>query len=64
MGKEKAWGPWHASTLDTVNDLANFHKNQGKMAKDEDMYERAMDGKEKAYGLCHTVIIRTRGCFA
>ncbi len=30
-GKEKAWGPEHTSTLDTVNNLGLLYKTQGKM---------------------------------
>ena len=31
-------GPEHTSTLDTVNNLGNLYKNQGKMAEAEEMY--------------------------
>ena len=30
-GYEKAWVPEHTSTLDTVNNLGNLYKDQGKM---------------------------------
>ena len=30
-GHEKAWGPEHTSTLDTVNNLAALYSDQGKM---------------------------------
>ena len=50
QGKEKAWGPEHTSTLDTVNNLANFYQTQGKLVEAEQMYQRALQGYEKALG--------------
>ncbi|KAH6704326.1 kinesin light chain 1 [Leptodontidium sp. MPI-SDFR-AT-0119] len=41
QGYEKAWGPEHTSTLDTVNNLGNLYKNQGKLVEAEQMYQRA-----------------------
>ena len=58
-GKEKAWGPEHTSTLDTVNNLGNLYSNQGKMKEAEDMYLRALTGKEKAWGPEHTSTLDT-----
>ncbi|SLM34669.1 beta transducin-like protein het-e4s [Lasallia pustulata] len=52
-GYEKAWGPEHPSTLDTVNNLGLFYANQGKMAEAEAMYRRALEGYEKAWGPEH-----------
>jgi hypothetical protein len=49
-GKEKAWGPDHTSTLDTVNDLGNLYKFQAKLEEAEKMYGRALQGYEKAFG--------------
>ncbi|KAH8696923.1 hypothetical protein GQ44DRAFT_598083, partial [Phaeosphaeriaceae sp. PMI808] len=49
-GYEKAWGPDHASTLDTVNNLGALYADQGKPDDAEKMYERALRGKEKALG--------------
>jgi len=46
-GYEKALGPEHTSTLDTVNNLGRLYKDQGKLAEAEKMYERALGGKEK-----------------
>ena len=34
-GYEKAWGPEHTSTLDTVNNLGLLYKDQGKPADSE-----------------------------
>ncbi|KAI8634681.1 hypothetical protein F5Y19DRAFT_120940 [Xylariaceae sp. FL1651] len=53
-GYEKAWGPEHTSTLDTVNNLGVLYETQGKLAEAEAMYLRALRGKEKAWGLEHT----------
>ena len=47
-GYEKAWGPGHTPTLDTVNNLGILYADQGKMAEAEKMYQRALEGREKA----------------
>ncbi|RDH27541.1 hypothetical protein BDQ94DRAFT_175542 [Aspergillus welwitschiae] len=52
-GYEKALGPGHSSTLDTVNNLANLYKAQGKLKEAEEMHQRALTGKEKALGPDH-----------
>ncbi|KAJ5893859.1 hypothetical protein N7495_005550 [Penicillium taxi] len=52
-GKEKALGPDHTSTLDTVNNLGNLYRDQGKLKEAEEMYQRALAGYEKALGLQH-----------
>jgi tetratricopeptide (TPR) repeat protein len=46
--KEKAWGPEHTLTLDTVNNLGNLYKNQEKLDEAKKMYQRALQGYEKA----------------
>ena len=53
QGKEKAWGPDHASTLDTVNNLGNIYAMQGKLGEAEKMYQEALQGMEKACGPDH-----------
>jgi tetratricopeptide (TPR) repeat protein len=58
-GKEKAWGPEHTSTLDTVNNLAALYKVQGKLVEAERMYQRALEGYEKAWGPEHTSTLST-----
>ncbi|KAK4902396.1 hypothetical protein LTR49_027084 [Elasticomyces elasticus] len=58
-GKEEEWGPKHISTLDTVNNLANLYRNQGKMQEAEEMYLRALEGYEKALGPEHTSTLHT-----
>ncbi|KAG4439420.1 hypothetical protein IFR05_005113 [Cadophora sp. M221] len=58
-GKEKALGPDHTSTLDTVNNLGSLYKDQGKLAKAEAMYLRALEGKEKALEPDHTSTLST-----
>ncbi|KAI0402570.1 kinesin light chain [Xylaria palmicola] len=54
QGDEKALGPDHTSTLDTVNNLGNLYSDQGKLKEAEEMYKRALQGKEKALGPDHT----------
>jgi Tetratricopeptide repeat len=49
-GKEKAWGPAHTSTLNTVNNLGILYAGQGKIVEAEEMYLRALRGYEKAVG--------------
>ncbi|KAI9889394.1 MAG: hypothetical protein M1814_005330 [Vezdaea aestivalis] len=58
-GYEKAWGPDHTSTLDTVNNLGNLYSDQGKLAEAEAMYQRALKGYEKAWGPDHTSTLDT-----
>ncbi|KAI9854868.1 MAG: hypothetical protein M1813_000644, partial [Trichoglossum hirsutum] len=45
-----AWGPDHTSTLDTVNNLGLLYMDQGKLDEAEKMYQRALQGYEKALG--------------
>ncbi|RAR00817.1 TPR-like protein [Stemphylium lycopersici] len=58
-GKEKAWGPEHTSTLDTVNNLGLLYANLGRLDKAEQMYQRALAGYEKAWGPEHTSTLDT-----
>ena len=55
-GFEKAWGPEHTSTLDTVNDLGILYADQGKMDEAEKMYNQALEGYKKTLG-CEQVKI-------
>jgi tetratricopeptide (TPR) repeat protein len=41
-GCEKALGPDHTSTLDTVNNLGTLYRAQGKLTEAEEMYLRAL----------------------
>src|SRR5256885_10434442 len=59
VGKEKALGPDHTSTLATVNNLGNLYRDQGKLAEAEQMYVRALAGREKALGPDHTSTLTT-----
>src|SRR6266576_506723 len=59
QGKEKAWGPDHTSTLNTVNNLGVLYANQGKLDEAEKMYQRALQGYEKAWGPDHTSTLNT-----
>ncbi|KAN0072353.1 hypothetical protein V8E54_009282 [Elaphomyces granulatus] len=56
---EKAWGPGHTSTLDTVNNFGLLYKSQGKLDEAEKMYQRALQGYEKAWGPDHTSTLDT-----
>jgi Tfp pilus assembly protein PilF len=44
---EKALGPDHPSTLNTVNNLESLYKAQGKLSEAEQMYQRALAKKER-----------------
>ncbi|KAI0471243.1 kinesin light chain [Xylaria cf. heliscus] len=57
QGFEKAWGPKHVFTLDTVNNLGNFYSNQGKLGKAEAMYEQALQGYKEAWGPKHILTL-------
>lgn len=41
--KEKAWGPYHTTTLDTVKRLAEFYIEHGKIQEAEAMYKRVFE---------------------
>jgi tetratricopeptide (TPR) repeat protein len=59
QGKEKAWGPEHTSTLDTVNNLGALYADLGRLDEAEKMYQRALQGYEKAWGPEHTSTLST-----
>ncbi|CEJ57466.1 Putative Pfs, NB-ARC and TPR domain protein (JCVI) [Penicillium brasilianum] len=59
IGREKALGPYHISTLDTVNNLGNVYRSQGKLKEAEEMYQRALVGYEKTLGPDHTSTLST-----
>jgi tetratricopeptide (TPR) repeat protein len=50
QGYEKALGPDHTSTLNTVNDLSLLYADLGRLEEAEKMYQRALQGYEKAMG--------------
>ncbi|KAH7008703.1 hypothetical protein EDB80DRAFT_751332 [Ilyonectria destructans] len=54
-----ALGPDHTSTLYTANKLGSIYLRQGKFKEAEDMYERALEGYEKALGPDHISTLRT-----
>ena len=56
-GNEKALGPEHTSTLNTVNNLGNLYRDQGKLREAEDMYARALAGFENALGPEHNTTV-------
>jgi tetratricopeptide (TPR) repeat protein len=47
-GREKAWGPDHTETLDTVNNLGHLYADLGKLEQAEQMLQRALAGYAKA----------------
>jgi tetratricopeptide (TPR) repeat protein len=58
-GNEKALGPDHTSTLETVRKLGTLYFNQGKLKEAEVMYQRALTGNEKALGPDHPSTLNT-----
>ena len=58
-GFEKAWGPEHTSTLDTVNNLGVLYQTQGHLEDAERMYKHALAGYEKTLGSEHKSTQRT-----
>ena len=46
-GYEKAYGPEHAETLDTVNKLGDLYKNLGRIEEAKAMYQRALKGQRE-----------------
>ena len=52
-GMEKALGPDHTSTLETVNNLGNLYRAQGKLVDAEQMCLRALTGFQKSLGSQH-----------
>lgn len=56
--KEKAWGPEHITTLDTVNGIGKLYAEQGKFVEAEEMYVRALSGFEKALGTSHDTTLK------
>jgi hypothetical protein len=52
-GKEKVLGQKHISTVETVGNLGNLYRGQGKLVEAEQMYERALQGFEELLGATH-----------
>jgi hypothetical protein len=46
-------------TLSTLNNLGLLYADQGKMVETEEMYMRALRGREKAWGFEHTSTLDT-----
>ncbi|KAH8592628.1 hypothetical protein B0O99DRAFT_689484 [Bisporella sp. PMI_857] len=57
--REKALGPDHTLTLDTVNNLGNLYTDQGEFKAAEQMYQRALAGRKKALGPDHISTLNT-----
>ena len=45
---EKGLSPDHPSTLNTINKLGNLYREQRKLVDAEKLYQRALQGYEKA----------------
>lgn len=50
FGKEKTLGADHLSTLETVDNLGNLYRDQGKLEEAEQMYQRALAGHQHLSG--------------
>jgi tetratricopeptide (TPR) repeat protein len=59
QGYEKAWGPEHLSTLDTVHNLGLLFAKLGRLDEAQGMYQRALQSREKACGPEHTLTLDT-----
>ncbi|SLM37537.1 tetratricopeptide repeat domain containing protein [Lasallia pustulata] len=59
-GREKALGPEHTSTLETVNNLGVLYKDQGKMAEAEAMFRREELELERGKGIKYRERARIR----
>jgi len=57
-GYEKAWGPEHTSTLDTVNNLGNLYKNQASSSRPSRCTSGRCEATRKAWGPDHTSTLR------
>ncbi|KAK3946532.1 Tetratricopeptide repeat-domain-containing protein [Pseudoneurospora amorphoporcata] len=52
-GYEKALGPDHTSTPDTVHNLSTLYETQGRLKEAEAIYQRALSGYSAALGSSH-----------
>ena len=52
-------GPRSHVTLDMVDNLDLLYAKQGKLDEAEKMYQRALQGREKAWGPDHTSTLST-----
>jgi Tfp pilus assembly protein PilF len=44
QGYEKAWGPEHTETIDTVNNLGLLYADLGRLDEAEKVFQRALQG--------------------
>ena len=58
-GKEKALGPNHTTTLNTVNSLGLLYAGQGRLKEAEEVYQRILKGYKKVLGSDHTTALNT-----
>jgi tetratricopeptide (TPR) repeat protein len=64
QGIEKAWGPEHTSTLNTVNNLGLLYADLGRLDEAEKMCQRALQGFEKRFEYEHERCRRLRRVLA
>ena len=50
-GNEKALGPDYTSTLGTIHNPGILYRDQGKLAKAEQIFQRVLAGNEKVLSL-------------
>lgn len=53
------FGPENLSTLDIVDHLGSVYQAQDKLVEGEELYDRALLGREKVLGLEHTDTLTT-----
>ncbi len=58
--REKALGPDHPDTAQSLNNLAILYKNQGQYEQAEPLYQRALAIREKTLGPDHPETVRVR----
>ncbi|KAF1829960.1 hypothetical protein BDW02DRAFT_124922 [Decorospora gaudefroyi] len=67
-GYEKAWGPEHTSTLDTVNNLDTLYVDLGRLDEAETMLQRVLDGYAKVVSpdnlMTYVPALNNMGAFA
>ena len=53
------WGFQNETELDALHILGDLYSDQGRLKEAEEMYQRALKGKEKALGPDHTSTLTT-----
>jgi tetratricopeptide (TPR) repeat protein len=58
--REKALGASHPDVGQTLNNLGNEYRDQGKYGEAEELYKRALTIREQALGPSHPYVAATR----